>query len=211
MKAKQHVVCLQLLFGVVCLVGCKKEEVLSQPFLDTFDGPSLAKHYFNTGGPYVIKDGSLFVESAFNHPLWLRKRLPENAEIEFDATPLHPEGDVKVEAWGDGESHATDKGGYLATSYVFIHGGWSNRLSALCRLDEHGSDRKVRKKPKVEQNKTYHWKIHRQGKSIRWFLDGELFLEMNDESPLTGRRHGYFGFNNWKVPVKFDNLKITPI
>jgi len=184
---------------------------MSKPFLDTFDRAELGADYLNTGGPYQIRDGKLNIKGAFNHPLWLKKPLPPAAEIELDVTSRTPDGDIKVEAWGDGESHATSRGAYLATSYVFIFGGWSNQSSALCRMDEHAEDRKTRTDVKVEINRTYHFKIRRKGKRVEWFIDGKPFLSMDDPAPLSGERHAFFGFNNWQSDLWFDNLKITPL
>ena len=167
--------------------------------------------YLNTGGPYRILDGKLRVAGAYNKPLWLKKQLPRDAEIELDALSNSPEGDIKVEMWGDGESFATTQGAYLATSYVFILGGWGNSVSVLARLDEHGKDRKERADFKVQPGRLYHFKIRRQGGLITWWVDNELFLTLDDSAPLEGAHHAYFGFNNWTADLTFDNLKITPI
>ena len=120
-------------------------------------------------------------------------------------------GDLKVEAWGDGQSHATSRGAYLATSYVFIQGGWNNSVTTLVRMDEHASDRKSRKDIKVEVGKVYHWKITRKGKKITWAIDGKEVLSLTDEFPLSGDGHAYFAFNNWESDAHYDNLKITPL
>ncbi len=57
----------------------------------------------------------------------------DNAVIELDVMSKSAAGDIKLEVWGDGQSYATSRGAYLATSYVFIFGGWGNSVSALCR------------------------------------------------------------------------------
>jgi hypothetical protein len=193
------------------LVGCTKTDPIKSPFTDDFERAELGSNYRNTGGPYTIVDGELRVSGAFNKPLWLKKQLPRNAVIEFDVRSDSPEGDIKVEAWGDGESFATTKGAYLATSYVFILGGWGNAVSALARLDEHGKDRKERRDLRVEPGKTYHFKIRRAGALVQWFIDGKQFLSLNDTAALEGANHAYFGFNNWKSKLAFDNLRIAPL
>ena len=197
----------------LCLpqVGCTKDKVISKTLTDPFDRPEVGSRYFNTGGPYQIKDGKLNVKGAFNHPLWLKRRLPRDAEIELDVMSKTADGDLKVEAWGDGQSHATTKGAYLATSYVFVLGGWGNRISTLVRMDEHAPDRKKRTDFRVKPGKIYHWKIRRKGNKVEWWIDGKPFLSLDDPQPLEGERHSYFGFNNWKSDAYFDNLKITPL
>jgi hypothetical protein len=34
---------------------------------------------------------------------------------------------------------------------------------------------------------------------------------MTDPQPLGGPGHDHFAFNNWSVPLTFDNLRITPL
>lgn len=200
-----------VLVGAALLTGCPKDEPLTQPWSDTFERSELGANYLNTGGPYRIVSGKLQVKGAFNHPLWLKKKLPRDAVIEFEVTSNSADGDIKVEAWGDGQSFATTQGAYMATSYVFIMGGWGNSISALCRMDEHAGDRKTREEPRVEQGKTYRWRIERKGNLVKWSVDGQPFLEMNDPDPLVGDNHSYLGFNNWQSDLTFDNLKITPL
>lgn len=151
--------------------------------------------------------GSLFVQGAHNHPLWLLQELPRDAVIELDAWTESPEGDIKVEAFGDGHSFAQSLE-YTSTGYVFIHGGWRNRLSALCRMHEHGADRKTRPDLKVVPGKRYHYMIARHGSRVEWYIDGTLALKLDDPAPLAGPEHRYFGFDNWETPVHFDNLVV---
>ncbi len=67
--------------------------------------------------------------------------------------------------------------------------------------------------PEVIVGKSYHWKIVRNGGKISWFVDDMKtpFLELEDSSPLRGPNHAYFGFNNWRSSVSFDNLEIAPL
>jgi len=159
---------------------------------------------------YDIADGGLIAQNAYNHPLWLKRRLPENGTISVEVTALEEGGDLKVEAWGDGKSFALNKGAYTASGYVFIFGGWHNTISAIARMNEHGSDRKIRQDQPVKAGKTYHFLIQRKNGHIRWLVDGKPFLELNDPRPLRGGKHAYFAFNNWETKTRFDNLVITP-
>ena len=202
---------LALLLVAVLASGCSKVEPITSEFVDTFERQNLGANYYDTGGNYRIEAGKLRVQGAYNHPLWLRRPLPRNAVIEFDVSSKSASGDIKVEAWGDGKTYATTKGAYLASSYVFILGGWGNRISALCRLDEHGNDRKERKDLRVERNRTYHFEIRREGNVVSWKVDGKPFLSYQDDAPLEGERHASFGFNNWESELYFDNLKIRPL
>jgi len=64
---------------------------------------------------------------------------------------------------------------------------------------------------KVERSRTYHVRITRQGKTVRWEQDGKLVLELKDPAPLSGKGHDRFGFSSWQNDTYFDNLKIEPL
>src|SRR5450432_3611109 len=114
---------------------------IEAPFADTFERAELGADWNQTGSGWAIKEGRLCVSDAKNHPAWLRRRLPTNARIEFEASSSSPDGDLKAEAWGDGQSAATGNSYTNATSYIVIFGGWKNTLHVLARLDEHAKDR----------------------------------------------------------------------
>jgi hypothetical protein len=184
------------------------------PYSDNFDRDTLGEAWNATGSSSVrMENGTLTVELLHNRPVWLTRPIPTNARIEFDAWTDNPEGDIKVEAWGDGRSFY---GGdlrlqYTATGYVFILGGWSNTQSVIARRTEHTPDRAVRDGRAVVPGKRYHFTITRRGGAIDWMLDGQPFLSLNDASPLEGSQQQYFGFSGWKTKVHFDNLKIEPL
>jgi hypothetical protein len=151
----------------------------------------------------------LTVRGAHNHPLWLTRELPRDVVVELDAWSDSADGDIKVELFGDGQSYALDLE-YTSTGYVFIHGGWHNRISALCRREEHGEDRKTRSDLRVIPGKHYHYAIARHRDRVEWFIDGQLAMELDDPAPLEGPQHRYFAFDNWETSIHFDNLVIRP-
>ena len=197
-------------------------QVIKTTFTDYFQRTELGPDWNATSTTaWRIEGGKLCGRNAKNHPAWLTRRLPVNARIEFDALSRSPDGDLKVEVWGDGKSAATGTSYTNATSYVAIFGGWKNQFHVLARMDEHakgrpevkvapgGSD--LRARP-VRLNQLYHFKIERNdGKTVRWFVDDIEILSFTDPEPLKGAGHEYLGFNDWEVPVCFDNLSITPI
>lgn len=193
---------------------------ISGVYHDSFDRAELGAEWNATSPEWRIVAGRLCGQRARNHPVWLRRQLPVNARIEFDATSTSPDGDLKVEIWGDGKSFAKGTSYTDATSYLAIFGGWKNQFHVLARIDEHapgrpevkvtaGGDLKARP---VIANTAYHFKIERaDGKTVRWFVDDIEILSFADPKPMKGEGHEHLGFNDWDVQVCFDNLQITAL
>lgn len=187
---------------------------------DTFDRAELGPEWNATSPEWRIVAGRLCGQKARNHPVWLKRKLPLNARIEFDAVSSSADGDLKVEIWGDGKSFAKGVSYNDATSYLAIFGGWKNQFHVLARIDEHapgrpevkvaaGGDYKARP---VVANTVYHFKVERSdGKTVRWFVDDIEIIAFTDPSPLKGEGHEHLGFNDWEVQVCFDNLLITAL
>lgn len=186
------------------------DPALAGNFEENFDRDDLGDLWNNTGASWRIVNGELSIDNARNRPLWLRRQLPRDVRIEFDARSMSEQGDIKVEVMGDGQSRAlTDS--YTATSYVVIFGGWGNSLNVLARLNEHGDDRVESTGMRVEPGHTYHMRIERRGSVITAWADDQELATMNDEAPLSGAGHDHFAFNNWEAQVFFDNLRITAL
>lgn len=202
------------------LAGCRVKEAppIREPFADAFERDRIGDDWRETGSGYVIRGGQLVASGAYNHPLWLRRPLPDDVTIELDVEARSPTGDIKVELYGDGASFDPDRGGYVSSGYVLIFGGWRNSLSVICKHDEHDQGRKAQRTDRrVEPGRKYHFTITRtrgqgqQGEGkIDWRIDGEPFLTWNDPQPLAGSGHRHFALNNWEAEVAFDNLNIRP-
>lgn len=174
-----------------------------------------------TSAAWALSEGRLCGANARNHPVWLARRLPRNAVIEFQAMSESPEGDIKAEYWGDGRSAASGQSYTDATSYLTIFGGWKNQFHVLARLDEHARDRReIKLVPggadlngsTVVPHRVYQFRVERRdGHTVRWQVDGMDILTYRDDEPLTGPGHEHFGFNDWAVRVCFDNLRVTPL
>ena len=199
--------------GALFAMGCKaKDETITGTFTDDFQRAELGSTWTNTGADYRITDGRLNVSSAYNHPAWLRKKLPRDVVIDLDAMSKSPAGDLKIELYGDGESFDPDKGGYVSTGYVLIFGGWRNSLSVICRNNEHDDGRKSqRTAPPVVPGRSYHWTVTRRAGAIDWRIDGQPFLAWTDPEPLGGHGHEYLAVNDWEADVYFDNFSIRPL
>jgi hypothetical protein len=191
-------------------LGCRtKVPALSGTFLDSFDRGEVGGDWHNTGAEYQTVGGALKIQGAHNHPLWLRRKLPANVVVELDATSRSPDGDLKVELMGDGESFDPDQGRYDSTGYMFVFGGWHNTRSIISKLGEHDDAVKAsRTEPRVEPGHTYHWKIIKRGGFIGWDIDGRPFLQYFDPKPLSGPGHEFFAFDNWESDASYDNVSI---
>jgi hypothetical protein len=194
------------------ILGCKaKIPQITEPFAEDFERQEIGPVWFDTGGNFRIVGGKLAAKGAHNHPLWLKRRLPRDVVIELDATSRSPDGDLKVEIFGDGETFDPDGNRYQPTGYTMIFGGWRNSMSVISRLDEHDDGVKAsRRDPPVEMNRTYRWTITRRGGQIDWLIDGQPFLSFTDPEPLAGSGHEFFAIGNWEAGVTFDNLRIRP-
>lgn len=198
-----------------------EDPLLSEPFNEDFAQVSLGAQWLATSPQWRPENGRLCVRNARNHPLWLKRRLPKNARIEFTATSYSNDGDIKVEMWGDGRSSAASSSYNDATGYLAIFGGWQNQFHVLARQDEHAPNRpEIKLVPNsddpraapVEKDTEYNFRIERSdGKTVRWLVDDIELFAFHDKAPLSGPGHDHFGFNNWQVRVCFDDLKIVPL
>ena len=184
--------------------GCKKtDEVAGQvPFVDDFDRDSLGDAWTPTGGHWQVDGGAVYTTGANNAPLFLKVDLPDDVVVEVDITSETAAVDAKIELMTDGRTHQS--------GYIFILGGWSNKLSVIARLDEHGRDRKQKGPTGVQGNKTYHWRIEKKGGKLKWYIDGDLYMSFDDPKPLHGPGHNRLAFSNWQNQLRYDNLKIWP-
>ncbi len=202
------------------------DPLITEIFRDDFNRAGEARaelgpNWRATSPRWQISDGRLCGDGVRNHPLWLARRLPKNAIVEFTATSASTEGDIKAEFWGDGQSAARGQSYTDATSYLTIFGGWQNRFHVLARIDEHAPDRReIKLVPgaadfklsAVVPNQVYHFQVERRdGHTVRWLVDDMEILTYRDENPLTGQGHEHFGFNDWQVRVCFDDLRVTPL
>jgi hypothetical protein len=207
---------LPLLTLFLLLAACQKNDlpISKNGFTDNFDRNTLGANWFDTIGRFVLANNSLNIQGGYNHPLWLKKKIPVNVDIEFNAKSMTSDGDIKIELFGDGKSFALNRGAYVATGYVFCQGGWKNKKTFIAKRFEH--DRKLlhTTKAKVNIGKYHHWKIVSRKKEgaliLTWFIDGKKILSMKDLSPIYGSKNQWFAFSNWASDTWFDNLKITP-
>jgi hypothetical protein len=206
-----------LLLAALAAAGCRVKDPppIKQRWVDDFESRDApGPDYYQTGSGYRVDHGALNAHGAHNKPLWLRKKLPHDVQIDFTCWSNSPDGDIKVEVFGDGRYFDPDQGDYTSTGYVFIMGGWHNEKSIIVKGYEHGTDMTPPKMtPKVVAGQKYHWRIVRKGAVLTWYVDDMAtpFLEYRDQSPWSGAGHEYFAFSNWETDTWFDDLAITPL
>jgi hypothetical protein len=195
--------------------------VFSDDFERAGAAPELGTNWRATSAAWSLSNGRLCGENARNHPIWLARRLPVNAVIEFQASTESSDGDIKAEFWGDGRSAASGQSYTDATSYLTVFGGWKNRFHVLARIDEHAPDRREIKlvpggadsiSSTVLPRRVYRFHVERRdGRTVRWLVDDMEILTYPDTEPLAGPGHEHFGFNDWQVRLCFDNLRVTAL
>ncbi len=176
-------------------------------FADDFERREVGPDWWSTGGPWMIRRGELWGAGTRNNPLWLAMPLPRDVAVSFTArsetaTGTRP-GDIKLEIFGDGRT--------AGSGYVLVLGGWGNSVSVIARRDEHGADRVERTDRRVEPGRTYRMRVERRGQVLRWMVDGEEFLVLDDPAPLSGPGHDRFGFSSWDADLFFDDLRVEPL
>jgi len=202
------------------------DPALTAVFSDDFnrtgaEATGLGPHWRATSPAWSLSEGRLCGENARNHPVWLARRLPKNAVIEFQASSASNDGDIKAEFWGDGRSSASGQSYTDATSYLTVFGGWKNSFHVLARIDEHAPNRQEIKlvpggadfiRSTVVPHQVYQFQVERRdGHTVKWLVDDMEILTYRDAEPLAGPGHEHFGFNDWQARLCFDNLRVTPL
>lgn len=187
---------------LVALGGCKRPPDTSGqlPYVDDFDRAELGPAWFPSGGDWRMRDGAVYSSFANNAPLFLNVSLPADVVIEVDVLSETRDVDSKIELMTDGRTHQS--------GYVFIFGGWSNKISCIARLDEHGKDRKEKSPTGAVGERWYRWRIEKKGGELRWLVDGQPYLSFSDPEPLDGPGHDRLAFGNWQNQIRFDRLRI---
>lgn len=195
-------VAIALLASTALLGGCKKkvETVGSLPFSDDFERAELGPNWYPSGGHWIIDKGAAFSHGANNAPCFLKVSLPADVVVEVDIKSETKAVDSKIELMTDGRTHQS--------GYIFILGGWDNKLSVIARLDEHGTDRKVKRPTGVKGGEMHRWRIEKKGGAIKWFMDGQLYMTYDDPNPVDGPGHDRLALSNWQNEIRWDNLKI---
>ena len=203
-----------LLIFLVILTGCKEKNESTKVempmekgaliFSDDFNRAELGDKYTVQGGDWKIENGEVVSSKAENRNLVLSGiELPQNGVVELTMWSESKAVDVKFNLWGDGKIHDHGDG------YSFILGGWSNRISVISKLHEHEKNRSQDKKTKWKKGEKYKVTVARKDSKIKWLVNGKLYLEYVDSSPLkVGEGFNRLSFGNWRSQVHFDDLKI---
>ncbi len=191
-----------LLLALLSLTACKKQvhSGASVPFSDNFDRQALGSDWYPSGGHWIIDNNAAYTTGANNAPCFLKAALPADVVIEIDVKSETTKVDCKIELMTDGRTHQS--------GYIFILGGWDNKLSVIARLDEHGDDRKVKSPTGMRGGENHRWRIEKKGGNIRWLIDGKPYMTFEDPAPLDGKGHDRLALSNWQNQIRYDNLQI---
>lgn len=215
----QRASCILARWGLASLVvalaassGCREKlEPIVSDFSESFDRDAPGSDWRDSGGDWRIVNGELATGNAHHHPIWLRKKLPRDISLEFDARPAGPNGDIRVVIFGDGKSANPDAEGCQSTGYELVFGGWKNKLSVLCRGNQPGGGHQgARTDWPVIAGQTYHVYITRKDGLVSWYIGGHDMMAWLDPNPLSGPGHEAFGFDGGEGEVFFDNLVVGP-
>ncbi len=184
-------------------------------FKDDFERESFGPNWKAELPEWKLQDGEVVNHFAENKGLWLLEKLPDgDVRIEYDARSdpyekREKSGAVREEFPGDLKCEAFNRLPEHQTGYVFIFGGWQNRINRIARLEEHGNGEgaEVVDGPPfpVEKSKKYRMKVLRVGSTVAFYADDTLLGQFTDGDFIEGR---HFGFNNWQAHVTFDNVAV---
>lgn len=225
---------LTMLIVVGACQGSGKPQV-SIPYRQDFQSGALGPEWSSRAAGWQVVDGRLFNDGARNVPLWLSVPLPNDVRVSMDVESKSDAVDLKFEIFGDGTHHES---GYIvilagwSNSRSIIarlaeHGERHDGVrtaavnqslrdevtqDAAAAAERHRVRRDlVQRSARLQPNRTYKLRFEKQGHDLRFFVDDALHLEYFDPSPLGGRGHDRFAFNNWASLAYFDNLKIEAL
>jgi hypothetical protein len=184
-------------------------------FEDDFERAEFGDRWTVETPNWKIKSGEVTNHHADNKGMWLLEKLPKgDLRVEFSARSdtfmkKGRDGSKKETFPGDLKCEAFNMSPEHQTGYVFIFGGWNNRVNRIARLEEHGDGAGARVtdgplRP-VKPGHTYRMAVVRVGNTIGWYADGDYLAHLDDPQFIEGQ---HFGFNNWRSRLTFDNVKV---
>ena len=146
-------------------------------------------------------DGALFVDTSkrrggpFN--LIYRHRIPGNVRISWDATPMRQQANLNC--FFSGEDRWNGYAFHLASSGSSVRCEITRKLETLIikNLDE-----------PFQTGREYKFMMERIDNHIRFFINQQLFFEVEDTLGLNGNKHQQFGFEQTNNRVRFDNIQV---
>ncbi len=208
-----------------------EQDVTAQlPYQNDFSRVERLREDFWTigGGLWTVEEGELYSPGVRGNPLWLQARLPQDVVVEFDVRAERTGGDAQLVLFGDGLNTSVRSAGLAQSSgYLLTQGVRGAATARIAKLDELAwplADLQRRKRlredtpflveaaaPAVPTERSAHWRVERRGARIRWFIDGEQVLEVEDPYPLGGKGHDRLGLSSRDTPLFFDNLQVRPL
>jgi hypothetical protein len=181
------------------------------------------------GGEVSIKNGQLDIDDFSGCTIWYKHELEAPLVIEYEATVVDEGGkndrvsDLNC-FWLAKDLNAPDdffedskkRGGkfqnYHNLSLYYVGLGGHNNTKTRFRKYMGNGDRPILPEhdladPKflIEANKCNRIKIVVDGSSVRYYFNGTVVYDVEDEEPY---EKGYFGFRTYKNHMRIDNFKV---
>jgi len=132
--------------------------------------------------------------------MWNKRDFGSDVTLEFAAgirhdpdrggTGYHYASDINAVICGDGAD--------LRNGYNFIFGGWNNRCTRILRNGQAVAETREFRFPRDRSihRRWFYFKMQKQGRRLRLYVDNHLALEYNDPQPLTGRKVAIWSWQN---------------
>ncbi|MBD3239061.1 MAG: tetratricopeptide repeat protein, partial [Chitinivibrionales bacterium] len=156
---------------------------------------------FSDSGGWRIEDSSLHGYNIEGfHNITYRHKLRGDIRVEWEVTPLRL--NINLNSFIAGEHRF---GGY--TFHIGSFG--SPHTFVLTRgSSDHMVDH-LEYEDGIELGRTYRFRMEKEGKHVRLFMDGRKLFDYKDPEPYAGTGHQTFGFeNNMGNHVRIDNVVV---
>lgn len=214
------------------------EPVLFDEDFDAYpDGPELPDGWWREGSKAVsIENGRLRADANLDgsgenyetSTIWLDRQFRGDIRVEFDARVLASEGDKNNinffflfsdpsgRALFDSRSARADAkyakyhelNGYV---FTFLANGNPNEARFRMRDDPGFNLLLENNAYECRRDKTYHIAVTKYGNRVNYAVDGQVFLDLVDDTANPEHKAGIIGFRTWRTDLWWDNLKVTQL
>ncbi len=148
-----------------------------------------------------LTDGALFIDTSrrpgWAYDLTYNQRIPGNIRVSWECTPMKDNANLNCYIAGVNRWEA----------YLFHVAARGEDL--YCEISREMETLVIRNLPEaIRIGKVYQFMMEKIDKHIRFYINGELFMQVEDVVTLSGNRHQQFGFEQTTNRMRIDNLKV---